>query len=121
MGEGVGFDFHDAHKTEKGRAIAAKLLTGFTPKITATLPNEFLDQIMGSGIQGNAYMRRRESTTAATFDHEATSEIKNKGYIALTELGVYAVKHCLDAVLTAWNFAQKDTEIVLSTEVLKNI
>ena len=41
MGEGVGFDFHDAHKTEKGRAIAAKLLTGFTPKITATLPNEF--------------------------------------------------------------------------------
>ena len=119
MGEGVGFDFHDAHKTEKGRAIAAKLLTEFTPKITAALPDEFLLQIMGSGIQGNAYMTRRESTIAATFDHEATSEIKNKGYIALTELGVYAVKHCLDAVLTAWSFAQKDTEIVLSNELLQ--
>ena len=74
---------------------------------------------MGSVIQGNAYMTRRESTIAATFDHEATSEIKNKGYVALTELGVYAVKHCLDAVLTAWSFAQKDTEIVLPTELLQ--
>jgi hypothetical protein len=74
---------------------------------------------MGSVIQGNAYMTRRESTIAATFDHEATSEIKNKGYVALTELGVYAVKHSLDAVLTAWSFAQKDTEIIMSNELLQ--
>ena len=52
MGEGVGFDFHDAHKTEKGRAIATKLLTKFTPKITATIPDEFLLQVMRSGNTG---------------------------------------------------------------------
>jgi hypothetical protein len=120
MGDGVGVDFHDAHKTERGRAVAEQLLAGFHPRVSVENPEEFLLRIMASGMAGNAYMTRRERAIAAAFSQEATSEIQDEGCIALIELGVYAVKHCLDAVVTAWHFAQKDTELAVSTELLAN-
>jgi len=119
MGKGIGLDFADIAKTQEGDIIIHNLMKKVRIVPLAGNRRQALIKIMMAGLEGNAYMTQRGSRIAATYAINASDKVLEDGMRAMAELGVYAIQHALNAIVTAWTFTKDGTIPNLNDEVME--
>ena len=95
-----------------------KLAAAALPRPLPANPEEALLAVMMSALEGNAFMTRRGSTIAASFNLDATPAQTAAAKLALTELGVHGATCGRDVILAAKDLARRGLTPELTPELM---
>ncbi len=118
--QGIGTDFSQAARNPEGREILAAMTGEFKPASFHETPDRMFMRLLMAGVEGNAFLTRRSLLLAASYGNKVPAEVTYKARYAMAELGMYAIRIGADAVLTAWNCARAEKDVVFSRKILQS-
>jgi hypothetical protein len=112
------FDLSQAAASPAGKAMLARLMASYTPRLISEDPDEVLRKMLLLAYEEMDYGAQRQSRIGLTFNAGTPEAVRDDGVAALAEVGAHGAQQVLDATVTAWEFAKRQRPVRWTEELV---
>ncbi len=111
-------DLSQAAASPAGKAMLARLMAGYTPRLISKNPDEALRKMLLLAYAEMDFGAQRQSRIGQTFNADSPESVREDGVAALAEIGAEGTQRILDATMTAWEFANRKQPLRWNEELV---